>query len=66
MHTQVLLWSVLGAYVVKYGETWLPFLALNDEVAPYAAGVMIGGLTSLNVAKWAARSRDGAPFEGLI
>ena len=61
----LLLWSVLGSYLVKYGETLLP-VALDANVAPYLAGVMIAGATSLNVWKWSQRSSDGAKFEGLI
>jgi len=61
----LVLWSVFGSYLVKYGETLLP-VALDANVAPYLAGVMIAGATSLNVWKWSQRSSDGAKFEGLI
>jgi hypothetical protein len=57
--------SVLVSYVVKYGETLLPF-TLDGNVAPYLAGVLILGGTSLNVWKWTERSREGAKFVGFL
>ena len=62
----VLTWTIAASYVIKYGETLLPF-TIDDEVAPYAAAALISAPTALNVWKWSQRSQAGAEdFEGLI
>ena len=62
----VFAWTVATSYVIKYGETLLPF-TIDDAVAPYAAAVLIGVPTALNMWKWSQRSQPGAEsFDGLI
>jgi hypothetical protein len=62
----VFAWTVVSSYVIKYGETLLPF-TIDDAVAPYAAAVLIGAPTALNMWKWIQRSQPGAEsFDGLI
>jgi len=63
----ILAWSVVGSYVVKYGETLLPFVLDDDSlVVPVAASLMIAGVTSFNIFKWQQRSQAEEDFGGLI
>ena len=67
----ILAWSIVGSYVVKYGETLLPLFAdgLNDAdsvVAPVAATLLIVAASSFNVWKWQQRSQQENDFGGII
>ena len=59
--------SVVASYVIKYGETLLPFVADGESVAvPVAATLMIVAASGFNCWKWQQRSQDEADFGGLI
>jgi len=59
--------SVGASYVIKYGETLLPFVADGESVAvPLAATAMILGASAFNCWKWQQRSQSEADFGGLI
>ena len=62
----VAVWTVAASYLIKYGETMLPF-TVDDAIAPYAAALLIAAPTALNVWKWQQRSQPGEEnFEGII
>ena len=63
----ILAWSIVGSYVVKYGETLLPLFNDADSVAvPVVATLLIVAASSFNVWKWQQRSQEEADFGGLI
>jgi len=63
----VLGWSIIGSYIIKYGETLLPFVVDADSLAvPLIASLMIGSATGFNCWKWRQRSQDEADFGGII
>lgn len=68
----ILAWSIVGSYVVKYGETLLPLFAegLNDAdsvAVPVVATLLIVAGSSFNVWKWHQRSQQEAEdFGGLV
>ena len=61
----IFLWSVVASYIIKYGETLLSF-PVDDDVAPYAALLMIVAPTAFNAWKWSERSKEGGTFDGII
>jgi len=63
----MLAWSVVVSYVIKYGETLLPFVADGESWAvPVAATGMIATFTGFNCWKWQQRSQQESDFGGLI
>ena len=63
----ILAWSIVGSYIVKYGETLLPFVLDSESlVVPVVATLMIAGVTGFNVYKWQQRSQEETDFGGLI
>merc|ERR1740123_1020208 len=59
--------SILGSYVIKYGETLLPFVNDgNSPVVPVLATLMILSATGYNCFKWYERSQVESDFGGLI
>ena len=63
----VLAASIVGSYVIKYGETLLPFVADGDSPAvPIVATLMVVTATGFNCWKWFQRSREEGDFGGLI
>jgi len=63
----ILGWSILGSYVIKYGETLLPFVADGDSLAvPIVATLMVISASSFNCYKWFQRSKEESDFGGLI
>ena len=64
---QILALSIVASYVIKYGETLLPFVNDGDSLAvPVVATLMILGATAFNVNKWNERSNEEGDFGGLI
>ena len=60
-------WSVVGSYVIKYGETLLPFVLDADSAAlPVVAVLMVAAATGFNCWKWQQRSQEDADFGRLI
>ena len=63
----ILAWSVAGSYVIKYGETLLPFVADGDSLAVVVlAPLMVAAATGFNCWKWQQRSQAENDFGGLI
>jgi len=65
----IFLWSIAGSYLIKYGETLLPFVNDGDSPAvPILATAMIASASAFNVWKWQQRSQEeeGDDFRGLI
>ena len=63
----ILVWSTLGSYVVKYGETMVPLFADGESPAvPIAATLLIVSATGFNMWKWQQRSQRETDFGGLI
>ena len=63
----ILVWSTLGSYVVKYGETMVPLFADGESPAvPIAATLLIVSTTGFNMWKWQQRSQRETDFGGLI
>ena len=59
--------SIVGSYVVKYGETLLPFVADGESPAvPIVATLMVVAASGFNCWKWSQRSQEEADFGGLI
>jgi hypothetical protein len=59
--------SVVGSYLVKYGETLLPFVADGDSPAvPIVATFMLASATGFNCWKWFQRSQEEGDFGGFI
>ena len=66
-YPQILALSIVASYVIKYGETLLPFVNDGDSLAvPVVATLMILGATAFNVNKWNERSNEEGDFGGLI
>ena len=64
---QILALSIVASYVIKYGETLLPFVNDGDSLAvPVVATLMVLGATAFNVNKWNERSNEEGDFGGLI
>ncbi len=60
---QICLLSVLGSYLIKYGETLCPFVLDADALA---AAALIAIPTAFNMWKWSERSKSKGDFEGYI
>ena len=60
-------WSIAGSYLIKYGETLLPFVADGDSpFVPVVATLMVVAATGFNCWKWQQRSQEESDFGGLI
>eukprot|EP00316_Scyphosphaera_apsteinii_P012270 CAMPEP_0119310564 /NCGR_PEP_ID=MMETSP1333-20130426/19642_1 /TAXON_ID=418940 /ORGANISM="Scyphosphaera apsteinii, Strain RCC1455" /LENGTH=406 /DNA_ID=CAMNT_0007314773 /DNA_START=98 /DNA_END=1318 /DNA_ORIENTATION=+ len=63
----ILAWSIAASYLIKYGETLLPFVAdSNSVVVTVVAPLMVLGATGFNCWKWQQRSQEEDDFGGLI
>lgn len=64
----ILVWSIVGSYIVKYGETLLPLFNDGESLSKSAAALfLILSVTSFNIWKWNERSQTGREdFDGLI
>lgn len=60
---QICVLSVLGSYLIKYGETLCPFVL---DANALAAAALIVLPTAVNVWKWSERSKQAGDFEGYI